>query len=119
KVDVDAARRAIAPLAERLGTDVLRTAEAIVNVSVSSMYAGVSRVISRFGIDPRVFSLMPFGGAGPMLACYLAKALKVQKLLVPTTPGVLSALGGLIADVKNDFVQTTYCDLNVGTLPGL
>ena len=83
------------------------------------MYAGVSRVISRFGIDPRVFSLMPFGGAGLMLACYLAKALKVQKLLVPTTPGVLSALGGLIADVKNDFVRTTYCDLNAATVGSL
>ena len=119
QVDVEAARRSIEPLAEKLGTDVLRTAEAIVNVSVSSMYAGVSRVISRFGIDPRVFSLMPFGGAGPMLACYLAKALKVQKLLVPTTPGVLSALGGLIADVKNDFVRTTYCDLNAATVGSL
>ncbi|WP_299452396.1 hydantoinase/oxoprolinase family protein [uncultured Pigmentiphaga sp.] len=119
KVDVQAAREAIAPLAAKLGKDVLETAEAIVEVSVSSMYAGVSRIISRFGVDPREFTLMPFGGAGPMMACYLARALNVNKLLVPTTPGVLSALGGLIADLKNDFVKTTYYDLTPDTLRAL
>ncbi|HEY0294827.1 MAG TPA: hydantoinase/oxoprolinase family protein, partial [Bordetella sp.] len=119
KVDVQAAREAIAPLAARLGKDVLATAEAIVEVSVSSMYAGVSRIISRFGVDPREFTLMPFGGAGPMMACYLARALNVGKLLVPTTPGVLSALGGLIADLKNDFVKTTYYDLTPATIRAL
>lgn len=119
KVDVQAARDAIAPLAEKLGKDLLATAEAIVNVSVSSMYAGVSRIISRFGVDPREFTLMPFGGAGPMMACYLARALNVGQLLVPTTPGVLSALGGLIADLKNDFVKTTYYDLTEDTTRAL
>ena len=80
------------------------------------MYAGVSRLSSRFGIDPRTFALMPFGGAGPMLGCFLARALNVRNLLVPTTPGVLSALGGLIADTKNDFVRTTYYPLDRASL---
>lgn len=119
KVDVQAARDAIAPLAQKLGKSLGETAEAIVNVSVSSMYAGVSRIVSRFGIDPREFTLMPFGGAGPMMACYLARALNVGKMLVPTTPGVLSALGGLIADLKNDFVKTTYYDVTPRTLQAL
>lgn len=119
RVDVQAAQAAIQPLSDKLGLDVVRTAEAIVNVAVSSMYTGVSRVISRFGIDPRVFSLMPFGGAGPMLACYLAKALSMPRLLVPTTPGVLSALGGLVADIKNDFVRTTYCHLDASSITEL
>lgn len=118
-VDVPAAVAAIEPLAVRLGKSVHATAEAIVNVSVSSMYAGVSRIVSRFGIDPREFTLMPFGGAGPMMACYLARALNTERMLVPTTPGVLSALGGLIADLKNDFVKTTYYDLTAQTLPAL
>ena len=119
KVDHDAAWRAIDALAQRLGSDVYRTAEAIVNVSVSGMYAGVSRIVSRFGIDPRAFSLLPFGGAGPMLACYFARALGMQQIVVPTTPGVLSALGGLIADTKNDFVKTTYYDLDDAALDAL
>ncbi len=116
KVDREAARRAIEVLAEKIGQDVYRTAEAIINVSISGMYAGVSRLVSRFGIDPRTFSLLPFGGAGPMLACHLAKALNMGEIVVPMTPGVLSALGGLIADTKNDFVKTTYYNLDTDTL---
>jgi N-methylhydantoinase A len=115
-LDRDAARRAIGTLAERLGKSVEHTAEAIIRVSTSSMYAGTSRLVSRFGIDPRAFTLLPFGGAGPMLACYLARALNMPNVTVPVTPGVLSALGGLIADIKNDFVKTTYYELNDATL---
>ncbi len=118
-VDRDAAQQAIGQLAQKLGQDVQQTAEAIINVAVSGMYAGVSRLVSRFGIDPREFSLLPFGGAGPMLACYLARALNMSELVVPMTPGVLSALGGLIADTKNDFVKTTYYDLDTQTLKRL
>lgn len=119
QVDHDGAHRAIAVLADKLGSDVYKTAEAIVNVSVSGMYAGVSRIVSRFGIDPRTFSLLPFGGAGPMLACYFARALGMEEIVVPTAPGVLSALGGLIADTKNDFVKTTYYDLDAAALAQL
>ncbi|WP_250462517.1 hydantoinase/oxoprolinase family protein [Caballeronia sp. GAFFF2] len=115
-LDRDAARHAIGTLAGRLGKSVEQTAEAIIRVSTSSMYAGTSRLVSRFGIDPRTFTLLPFGGAGPMLACYLARALNMPDVTVPVTPGVLSALGGLIADIKNDFVKTTYYELNEATL---
>jgi N-methylhydantoinase A len=80
------------------------------------MYAGVSRIVSRFGIDPRTFSLLPFGGAGPMLACYFARAIGMEEIVVPTAPGVLSALGGLIADTRNDFVKTTYYDLDSASM---
>ncbi|WP_042301279.1 hydantoinase/oxoprolinase family protein [Paraburkholderia kururiensis] len=116
KVDRGAACRAIEALAAKLGSDPYHTAEAIVEVAVSGMYAGVSRIVSRFGIDPRMFSLLPFGGAGPMLACHFARALGMEQVVVPTTPGVLSALGGLIADTKNDFVKTTYYDLDAASL---
>ncbi|MFC4671555.1 hydantoinase/oxoprolinase family protein [Seohaeicola nanhaiensis] len=118
-VDADRARAAIAPLAEATGQGVEETAEAIIEIAVSSMFAGVSGLISRFGIDPRDFSLLAFGGAGPMLACFLARELHMREVVVPTTPGVLSALGGLIADMKNDFVQTIYADLEPALLPDL
>ena len=94
RVDGEAAVRAIALLARRLGSDVQRTAEAIVNVAVSGMYAGVSRLVSRFGIDPRTFVLLPFGGAGPMLACYLARALNMQRNRDRTHFGAWGVLGG-------------------------
>ncbi|REC93821.1 hydantoinase/oxoprolinase family protein [Kushneria indalinina] len=118
-LDIAASRRAVGQLAETLGQPVEATAEAIVNVAISGMYAGISRLVSRFGIDPRQFSLMPFGGAGPMLACYLARTLHMQTIAVPTTPGVLSALGGLIADTRNDFVRITWYDLTQATLERL
>lgn len=119
RVDGAAARAAIAALAQQTGQGVEVTAEAIIRVAISGMYAGISRLVSRFGIDPRRFSLLPFGGAGPMLACYLARAMNMREVLVPVTPGVLSALGGLVADIKNDFVRITYYDLSPATLRAL
>lgn len=115
-VDVAAAKRAIGELSATLGQRLEETAESIIRVAISGMYAGISRLVSRFGIDPRQFSLMPFGGAGPMMACYLARALSMKEVLVPMTPGVLSALGGLVADIKNDFVKITFQVLNEETL---
>jgi N-methylhydantoinase A len=109
-VDHAAARAAIAPLADKLGIRVEEAAGNIIDISVSGMYAEVSGLISRFGIDPRTFHLFAFGGAGAMLACFLARELDMQGVVVPPTPGVVSALGGLIADLKNDFIRTVYCD---------
>ncbi|SMF31079.1 N-methylhydantoinase A [Tistlia consotensis] len=118
-VDAGRARAAIVPLAEQTGQSVEEVAESIIEIAVSGMFAGVSGLISRFGVDPREFSLLAFGGAGPMLACFLARELHMREVVVPTTPGVLSALGGLIADMKNDFVQTIYADLSAELLPDL
>jgi len=87
------------------------TAEAIIRVAVSGMYLEVSKLVSRYGIDPREMSVIAFGGAGPMLACNVARELNMRRVVVPLTPGVLSAFGGLIADIKSDFIQTAYFDL--------
>ena len=111
-VDQERARTAIAPLAEQLGMGIEATAEAIIRICTSGMYAEVSGLVSRFGIDPREFACLGFGGAGPMLACFLARDLGMQEVLIPPAPGVLSALGGLIADLKNDFLTTLYLDLD-------
>jgi len=110
-VDQVAARAAIAPLADALGISIEATSGNIIDISVSGMYAEVSGLTSRFGIDPREFYLFAFGGAGAMLACFLARQLNMQGVVVPPTPGVVSALGGLIADLKNDFIRTIYCDV--------
>ncbi|MDR3517498.1 MAG: hydantoinase/oxoprolinase family protein [Azospirillaceae bacterium] len=108
-VDRAAARAAIAPLVGPLGATIEGIAGNIIEISVSGMYAEVSALTSRFAIDPREFHLFAFGGAGAMLACFLARELDMQGVVVPPTPGVVSALGGLIADLKNDFVRTIYC----------
>jgi N-methylhydantoinase A len=114
-IDRDKARAVIRELAEKLGRSIEETAEAIIRIAVSGMYSDVSALVSRFGIDPRDFSCLAFGGAGPMMACFLARELNMRETVVPPTPGVLSALGGLIADIKSDFIKTLYADLAPAT----
>src|SRR5690606_11877120 len=58
------------------------------------------------GHDPRRFTLVAFGGAGPLHACELAASLRIPRVLIPGSPGVLSALGMLVADIIKDYVQT-------------
>ena len=68
--------------------------------------------MSRHGADPRSFTLLAFGGAGPMTGCLLARDLRIRRTIVPPVPGVLSAYGGLIADIRNDFIRTAFVDLD-------
>ena len=117
QIDKAASRRVVGELADKLGRSVEQTAEAIIDIAVSGMYTDVSALVSRFGIDPRDFAILAFGGAGPMLGCFLARELKVKEVVVPLTPGVLSALGGLIADVKNDFLSTVYAEATPEAAP--
>ena len=117
RVDVGAARRAVETLAGPMGIEIEDAAEAIVRVSVSGMYLEISKLVASYGVDPRDNALIAFGGAGPMIACFLARELHVSTVVIPTAPGVLSAMGGLIADLKNDFVRTVYADVRATTAP--
>ncbi len=113
RVDVDAARHAVATVAERSGiSSVEEAATAILRIAVSGMYLELSKLMATHGIDPRNTALFAFGGAGPMFACLLARELNITTIVVPEAPGVLSALGGLIGDLKNDFIRTVYLDLD-------
>ncbi|MBV9735295.1 MAG: hydantoinase/oxoprolinase family protein [Acidisphaera sp.] len=109
-MDRGRAEAALAPLAERLGLGRRETAEAIVRIAVSNMFVEVNKLVARYGVDARDFTLLTFGGAGPMLGCLLARELGMARVLVPRRPGVVSALGGLIADVKSDFIRTVFVD---------
>jgi len=119
RVRADLATQAVDAVAQALGRSRQATAEAILQVAVSGMYREVSKLAARQGVDPRDFCLMPFGGAGPMLGALLARELGMREVLIPLTPGVLSALGGLIADIRSDFIETVYADLDATALPSL
>ncbi|NDG47503.1 MAG: hydantoinase/oxoprolinase family protein [Rhodospirillales bacterium] len=106
--DAELARNAIATVAEPMGLGLEATAEAIIRIAISGMFVEVNKMVARYGIDPRDFALLTFGGAGPMLGCFLARELGMRRVLIPTRPGVVSALGGLVADVKNDFIRTLF-----------
>jgi len=107
QLDVDLAREAIARyVAEPLNMDLHQAAEGIVRV-VNENMLGALRVVSvQRGFDPRDLTLVPFGGAGPVHGGELARLIGISTMLVPPTPGVLSALGFLVADVKNVFTRT-------------
>ncbi len=110
-IDQARARVVVGELASQLNRTIEQTAEAIIQIAVSGMFQEVSALVSRFGIDPREFACVAFGGAGPMLGCFLARELGMKEVVIPPTPGVLSALGGLIADLKSDFISTVYVEL--------
>lgn len=111
RMDRDLALEAVGMLADRLGRPVQETAQAILNIALSEMFVEVEKLASREGVDLRDFTLMPFGGGGPMLAAFLARDLGMRKLLAPRRPGVVSALGGLVADLRGDFIRTIFAPL--------
>lgn len=117
--DVALARAVIGELAARMGLGVEQTAEAIIRIAISGMFAEVNKMVARYGIDPRDFALLTFGGAGPMLGCFLARELGMRRVLIPARPGVVSALGGLVADVKNDFIRTLFITAEPGDAAAL
>ncbi|MGH8431539.1 MAG: hydantoinase/oxoprolinase family protein, partial [Solimonas sp.] len=119
RLDLELARRAVRETAQRMQLGVEEAAEAIIKVSVSGMFLEISKLFSRHGADPRHFALLPFGGAGPMTACVLARDLGFDRIIVPPTPGVLAAFGGLIADIRNDFIRTAFVELDASGIATL
>ena len=115
-LDINKAQKAVSSISQKLGKENFEVAESIINIAVSGMFLETSKLLSRRGVDPRQFSLVAFGGAGPMLACHLTRDLGLAEVIVPPTPGVLSAYGGLIADVKNDFIKTVFVNVDADGL---
>ncbi len=99
----DAIRRRIA---DPLGMSVEEAAEGIVRVVNAGMIKGIRVVSVAKGYDPREFCLVAFGGAGPVHASELARELDIPRVLAPIAPGVTSALGLLMADLREDLART-------------
>ena len=106
ELDSDRARSVLSAFAAKGGVPVERAAEGIITVANSNMERALRRITVDRGLDPREFTLVAFGGAGPMHACELADRLEIPTVLAPRDAGVLSALGMLTADVVRDFSQS-------------
>ncbi len=105
-LDRIAAERAVGALADELGLDPLACAEGIVRVAETEMRRALAVMTVERGIDPRRFSLMPFGGAGPLHAASMAGELGIERVLCPRACGVLSALGLAAAAPRRDASST-------------
>jgi N-methylhydantoinase A len=107
-LDPARARRALATLAGRVpGLDgVEALADGIVRIAVARMVGALKEVSIARGHDPRDFTLVAYGGAGPMHAALVAEELEMPRVLVPPAPGNVSALGALISDLRRDYART-------------
>ena len=109
-IDVERARQAISAVAEPFSS-VDACAQAVIDV-VNANMARALRVISvERGYDPANFTLVAFGGAGPLHACDLADAVGIPQALIPPAPGVLSAAGMLISDITRDAEQGLHLSI--------
>lgn len=107
RLDVDAAARAIdAHVGAPLGLDTLAAAEAVLRVANSRMAGAIRLVSIERGFDPKKFAFMPFGGGGALHAGAMLADVGLARAIVPRYPGVTSAMGCVIADMRQDFVQT-------------
>jgi N-methylhydantoinase A len=106
KLDAPAAREAVASLAAQLGMGVEQTALAIVRIANNTMVGALHTALTEQGLDPRDFTIMPFGGAGPLHVCDLMEDASIPRALVPNFPGQFSAFGFILADARVDRHRT-------------
>ena len=106
QLDVAAAEEAVGKTARALGLDLHQAAQGILDIVNENMFGALRLVTVQKGLDPRDFALVAFGGAGPLHGNAMAILAGCYPVIVPPTPGVLSALGFLYSDIKNEFAHT-------------
>ena len=112
KVNFSAAQESIRThLAEPLELTVVEAAGRIIDVVNANMVEALRMVSVERGYDPREFSLIAFGGAGPLHATALASELEMVEVIIPPVPGAFSALGLVATDLRRDYSRTLYADL--------
>ena len=107
-LDRDAAHTAIDAVANALGFTRAETADAILQVTTANIYAELLPQMARRGVDTSGFSMVAYGAAGPTQVFMLARELNMRRVIVPPSPGILCALGCLVADFRADFVQSIW-----------
>jgi len=115
KIRQDLAKQAVGRLADRLGLGLMETAQGILSVVTANMARAIRVISVQRGHDPRDYTLMAFGGAGPLHAARLAKELEIGRVLVPRNPGILCAMGLLLTDLRADFAVTRLMRASEGS----
>ena len=112
-LDADSAEAGLRErIAGPLGISVEDAAAGVVDVLLARTVGAVRQITVERGRDPRAFSLLAFGGAGPLVASLLAREMGIQEVIIPLAPGGFSAWGMLSADVVNDYSRTDLRNLD-------
>ena len=111
--------KAYGEIGARLHMKAMDAAIGAVEIATANMVNAIKLVSVRRGYDPRDFAMVAFGGGGPMFAASLAEELGIKKVIVPRVPGVFSAWGMLMTDLRHDFIRTKVVGLEPGNLKEL
>jgi N-methylhydantoinase A len=107
RLDPNLSREAVLRVSREFPSlDEVRAADGIVRIAVARMVSAVKAITVGKGLDPREFTLLAYGGAGPMHAAFIAEELAIGRILIPLAPGNFSALGLLLADHRRNLVRT-------------
>ncbi|KIJ53509.1 hypothetical protein M422DRAFT_241749 [Sphaerobolus stellatus SS14] len=112
KLDIDAARAAVQEIAQSVGLSLEEAAEGILKLANEKMFGALRSVSVERGHDPREYSLVAFGGAGPMHACSLARLCGSYPSIIPPSPGVLCAFGDAMTTLRHEISRTYICNLS-------
>jgi N-methylhydantoinase A len=118
-IDPDKAHHTIERLGRRLGLDGTAAALAILGVGVENIAEAMRLLTVRRGLDPRDYSIVAFGGAGPLHAAAIAELIAARAVIIPQHPGLVSALGALLADMRVDKTWTHILRSNQLSAPAV
>ena len=112
QIDAEKTMAAFEAYGRQFGLDAEAAAEGVCEIANHKMADAIRELTVKRGIDPRNFSILAFGGAGPMHAALIAEMLDIKEVIVPANPGVFSAWGMLHADIRHDTGHTKVCLLS-------
>lgn len=116
-LDEEAAKEAVERVGKKIGLDVYRAAQGILDIVNENMHGALRLVSVQRGYDPRNFALVAFGGAGPLQANAVAKLIGSYPIIVPPAPGILCATGDVGCDYREEFARTVLRTLDKITGP--
>ena len=117
RLDPELSRQAAAPFQASLGLDATALAERVFRIAAANMAQALRRVSVKRGYDPRDYALFPCGGAGALIATAVADEVDIGEVIVPPNPGVFSAVGLSVSDVRMDYVLAEGAQLASGLAP--
>ena len=116
KLKPELSEKAYGKVADKLGMTPLEVAFGAIEIATANMVNAIKLVSVRRGYDPRDFTLVGFGGGGPMFSTAIAEELGLKKVVIGRVPGVFSAWGMLMTDIRHDYIQTKVMKFEESTL---